>query len=197
METTEKQIDEKEALKVLSETISVAKGNLDDGYFYFVLWGCIGALVALSDYCLIKLNLRDYTGYGNVLYPVGGIISLLFSKQQNKKQKVNTYIEKWIGYVWIAFAIQATLLFNFLSMSKELISIVPAFLVLMGGATFMSGILVKFRPLIIGGIFFWGFSVAAFIFSSETQYLIAGIAMIIGNVIPGLIYRPIYKKENV
>ena len=37
METQEKQFDEKEALKVVNEMISIAKGNIYDSYFYFIL----------------------------------------------------------------------------------------------------------------------------------------------------------------
>lgn len=73
----------------------------------------------------------------------------------------------------------------------------PIFLILIGGATLISGGLVKNKPLIIGGIIFFVFAIATFFVSNELQYLLAGAAMILGNVIPALIYRQISKKENV
>lgn len=90
METNEKNFDEKETLRILNETISVAKGNLDDGYFYFVLWGFVIALVYFSKYFLIKFSLQDYSGYTNFYFAIGGLISFIYAKRQEKQQSVNT-----------------------------------------------------------------------------------------------------------
>lgn len=193
METQEKQMDEKEALKILNETISVAKGNLDDGYFYFIIWGCVFALINLSNFFLHKNNLHEYASYNNVFYMLGGIASFIFSRKQNKKQQVNTYIENWMAYVWISFAVQFVIVSVFFNGA----TIAPVFLALLGGATFLCGGLVKYKPLIIGGILFWMFSLCTIFVTNEFRFLLVAAAMIVGNVIPGFMYRTIYKKENV
>jgi hypothetical protein len=197
METTEKKFNEQEAMKVLNETISVAKGNLDDGYFYFVLWGGVIALIYLSRFCLIRFNLQDYSGYANLLYAVGGIISFIFSRGQDKKPKVNTYIEKWMGYIWITFGMQLAVALICLMAHEDYSIITPVFLLLIGGATLISGGLIKYKPLIIGGVIFIVFATVTFFVSTELQNLLACISMIIGNLIPGLMYRQTTGKENV
>lgn len=197
METNEKNFDEKETLRILNETISVAKGNLDDGYFYFVLWGFVIALVYFSKYFLIKFSLQDYSGYTNFYFAIGGLISFIYAKRQEKQQSVNTYIEKWLAYIWITFGIQWAVAIVCLMVLGQISILTPIFLILIGGATLISGGLVKNKPLIIGGIIFFVFAIATFFVSNELQYLLAGAAMILGNVIPALIYRQISKKENV
>jgi hypothetical protein len=197
METPEKKFNQQEAMKVLNETISVAKGNLDDGYFYFVLWGSVIALIYLSRFCLIRLNLQDYSGYTNLLYAVGGIISIIFSRRQDKKPKVNTYIEKWMGYIWIGFGMQLAVAIVCLILLDDISIITPVFLLLIGGATFISGGLIKYKPLILGGVIFIVFAIATFFISAELQNLLACISMIMGNLIPGLMYRQSLRKENV
>ena len=58
-------------------------------------------------------------------------------------------------------------------------------LLIAGLATTTSGLLIKFKPLIIGGIAFFIFSIATTFVSNEYLSLITGAAIICGYLIPG------------
>jgi hypothetical protein len=60
--------------------------------------------------------------------------------------------------------------------------------------TVVSGVLIKFRPLIIGGVCFWVFGILCFLVPDPWQFLVGAVAVIVGYLIPGFMLR--YKKEN-
>ena len=72
----------------------------------------------------------------------------------------------------------------------------PAFLALYGMPTFMSGILLRFRPLVIGGIGCWVLSVLTRFIDYDYQLLMLAAAMVIAWIIPGYILRSNYQKQK-
>jgi hypothetical protein len=72
----------------------------------------------------------------------------------------------------------------------------PGFLALYGMPTFLSGVILRFRPLIIGGVFCWLLSLSAAYIAYEYQLLLLSAAMIVAWIIPGYAFRARYKKEN-
>ena len=72
----------------------------------------------------------------------------------------------------------------------------PGFLVLYGIPTFLSGIILRFRPLIIGGISCWLLSVLVIFVDFSYQMLFLSAAMLIAWIIPGYMLRSKYKKFN-
>ena len=63
-----------------------------------------------------------------------------------------------------------------------------------GIATTTSGLLIKFRPLIIGGMTFFIFSIATTFVSNEYMALITGAAIICGYLIPGYFLKSAKEK---
>jgi hypothetical protein len=55
--------------------------------------------------------------------------------------------------------------------------------------TLVSGMILKFRPLIFGGIGFWVFGILGFLVSMETQPLIGAAAIICGYLIPAYLLK--------
>jgi hypothetical protein len=72
----------------------------------------------------------------------------------------------------------------------------PAFLALYGMPTFLSGVLLRFRPLVVGGIGCWLLSVSAQFINYDYQLLLISGAMVIAWILPGYLLRKRYKKLN-
>jgi hypothetical protein len=53
---------------------------------------------------------------------------------------------------------------------------------------------IKFKPLIFGGVAFWVFGVICFLVSGPWQFLVGAVAVFTGYLIPGMMLRN--KKEN-
>jgi hypothetical protein len=85
-------------------------------------------------------------------------------RKKHRQQRVRTYTDYIIAYVWVTFAIVIFLiafLIGQLTTDDYYIHISPVLLALYGMPVFLSGIILRFRPLIIGGVGCWVLSVDA------------------------------------
>jgi uncharacterized membrane protein YhaH (DUF805 family) len=127
------------------------------------------------------------------------IYQLFYLYKTKRKEKVRTYADSLIGFVWMVFIV-LMFLFGFLfgrEMGDNYYRLMsPGFLALYGMPTFLSGVILKFRPLIIGGVSCWILSVISTYIPYDYQLLMLAIAMIVAWIIPGYTFRAKYKKEN-
>ena len=107
-----------------------------------------------------------------------------------------TYTEDINRYVWIVFGICEILLVFILMLFKKYEVINPVVIVLYGMPIFLSGIILKFKPLIFGGIGCWIIAAISPFIDIEFQLLLTAGAIICGWIIPGYLLREKFKKEN-
>jgi hypothetical protein len=101
-----------------------------------------------------------------------------------------------VGFVWLTFVICAFLIIYILLKHRAFIAINPSVLVLYGIPTFLSGIILKFKPLTVGGFICWLLAVVAMFASYEYQLLVLALAVGCAWIIPGYLLRSKFKKEN-
>jgi len=68
------------------------------------------------------------------------------------------------------------------------------FLALYGMPTFLSGITLRFKPLIYGGITCWLLSIIACFIPYQFHLLLLGLSVIIAWIVPGYILKARFKK---
>ncbi|CAN5126720.1 hypothetical protein BH11BAC6_BH11BAC6_17490 [soil metagenome] len=72
----------------------------------------------------------------------------------------------------------------------------PVILALYGMPIFLTGIILRFRPLILGGIGCWVLCIlTTFIKNYEYQFLMIPVEMLIAWIIPGYLLRARYKSQ--
>jgi len=71
----------------------------------------------------------------------------------------------------------------------------PLLLVLYGIPTFLSGIIIKFKPLLFGGIFCWTMAFISPFINPEYHVLLSALAVIAAWIIPGHLLRNKFKSE--
>lgn len=198
METQEKEFTGQESLQIIQGMIMTAKKQINDSSFYFLLWGWMCVIGNLMGYfCHVNMK-YDYEGYSwAMLSIIGGIIHGIYASKREKRARVKTYVDDCMKYLWGAFIIVYLLIMIFLLSYHQHILISPVLFTLVGLATFTTGGVIQFKPLIIGGIVFWVFAVITFLIPTELQYMLSAMAMICGYIIPGYMLKSKYKKENV
>ncbi|MEJ7683803.1 MAG: hypothetical protein WKG06_39275 [Segetibacter sp.] len=72
----------------------------------------------------------------------------------------------------------------------------PFYILLYGVGTYISGSLIKFKPMIIGGLFCFVLVVICVYQPYDLQMLITAFAIIISYIIPGYLLRNQYKKQK-
>lgn len=189
-----------ESFDVINKAIANFKINYKEGSKVFLLWGWILALASFSNFIILKiLHSREAYGLmgpyslGNwaVFCIIGFIIMFFMVRKINKDKKVISHIDKFVDNLWwVTMASFFTAIF--ISIRLEIAP--PPFMLLIGGlATTTTGLAIKFKPLIFGGITFFIFSIAATYASYEYIALIVCGAIICGYIIPGYFLKSVKK----
>jgi hypothetical protein len=181
-----------ESLAIINKAISNFKMNYKENGKSFLLWGWMLTLASFSHFVILRIlhskeafeleglfSLGIWVGFGLVAF----IIQLIMDRKINRDKKVYSYLDiylKKIGYITaVSFSVAI-----FICIKQEILP--PPIMLLVGGIiTSIAGVLLKFKPLIIGGMAFFLFSIASTFVSNEYITLIAGAAIICGYLIPG------------
>jgi hypothetical protein len=178
-------MESEKQLQLIEEMISTAKGNLKEGSIFYLIWGWLVLAAALLNYSL--LNYTDYVHHWigwPVLMSLGAIISGIVGFKMERKRTIKTYVDRAIGFLWVGFG--ATLLVLIFSMMYlGVLKTYPILILLYGLGTFVSGGILKFKPLIIGGILCWIIGAIAVHANFSQQLLLIALAMIVSYIIPG------------
>ena len=181
-----------DSFKIIDKAIANFKMNYKEGAKVFLLWGWILALASFSNFIILKIlhsneafGLMGLYSLGNwlVFCIIGFIIMFFMVRKTNKEKKVISHIDRFVNNLWwVTMASFFTAIFICVKLEIN----PPPFMLLIGGlATTTTGLAIKFKPLIFGGIAFFIFSIAATFVSNEYILLIVSAAIICGYVIPG------------
>jgi hypothetical protein len=193
----EKQIQPNESLAIISSMIDTAKNKIADDGFLFIFWGWNVLVAAMIHYLTVKFDIPNGGLAWAILMPLGGVVSIVYGVRQKKQERVKTYVDEYLGYNWWAFCIGLFLTLGMMSLNGWRQSYFFVML-LYGMATFISGGLLRFRPLIIGSMFSFVFAIIS-VFSGEVdQLLCISGAILCSYLIPGYMLRSKYRsQENV
>jgi hypothetical protein len=199
-ETADEDLTPQQSFAVIQSMIETAKNQFSENGHLYLLWGWVVLFCSLAEFFMISVFHYRYHYVVWMLTWLAFIYQILYLVKRKRQQTVRTYSQHIVGFVWMVFVIMM-FLFGFL-FGRELGDsyykmISPGFLALYGMPTFLSGIILKFRPLVIGGIGCWLLSIVALYTPYEYQLLLLSVAMIIAWIIPGYMLRAKYKKVNV
>lgn len=172
-------------LDLIEEMIAQTKTNISEGSIFYLLWGWLVVIAAGLHYFL--LNYSDYN-HPYIAWPIlmtlGAVISAVIGNRQEKKKRVKTFVDRAIGYLWLGFTISLILvLVCMIKIRPE--GAYPIVILLYGLGTFVSGGILKFPPLIWGGIVSWLLGLAALFVSFSDQLLLIIAAVVFSYIIPG------------
>ena len=187
METEEKMMSGEESLKIISEMISRTKVNIRQGSFHLLFWGWLIFACSLSEYILYRFT--DFASPWYVWFFVipGVFVSMIYGWVNGSKATVYTYADMLYTWTWMGFLFSAIVLF--ILVWEDMRSVAPFILTLAAIPTFVSGFIIKFRPLILGAISFWIFALVAHFGGQNIASLAVPVAMLTGYLIPGYLLR--------
>jgi len=188
-----------QSLQLIESMINRAKDNFAEGGFIYLVWGWTVFVLSLTQFIL--LHFFQYPQH-YMVWMFSWLILIyqfVYLRKKRSQQKVHTYTDYIISYVWITFMILIFLLgflIGRLTTGEYYTHINPIILALYGMPIFLTGIIMRFRPLIFGGIGCWMLSVlTTFIHTYDYQFLMIPLAMLIAWIIPGYMLRAKHKKQ--
>lgn len=192
----EKLLQPAESLALIESMINKAKNRFSENGQLYLLWGWTVFFCSLFHFIGIKFSLLPHPEMVWMLTWAAVIYQIIFLSKQKKKEKMKTYTDEVEAYVWIAFSVVMMLTIFLMAKNNAFNTMYPMFLVLYGIPTFLSGIVLRFKPLKVGGIICWVLAVIASFVWFEYQLLFLSLAVIAAWIVPGYLLRAKYKNEN-
>lgn len=191
MENDKSIMSNEESLRIIRSMIESTKQDLRDNGSWFLLWGWLVFIACITHFVLMEVG-YDQPYLAWILMPIGGVISIIKGMREEKSQKVKTHIDEFMKHVLIAFLVS---LFIVLGFGPKLgLNTYPLIMMVYGFWLFISGGVINFRPLQIGGIINWALAIGAFFVGFKFQLVLLGAAVLLGYIIPGYILRSKYNK---
>ncbi len=193
----ESKLTEKESLKLITDMITLAKGNAKQSFFHIILWGWV-----IISICLVQFYIIQFTSFNNphivwlITIPFM-LVSMVYGYREGKKEKSTSFIDSIYAWIWFAFIISLILIIFISIQLHNFNAITSHILIIAGIATFLSGKLIRFAPLVWGGCAFWAWSLVAFTLQYEYVLLINAAAIFTGYIIPGYMLKNKLKKDAV
>lgn len=188
---TSDSFDETQSLLVIKEMIQVSKNKLKQDGILFIVWGWALFFVSLSGYIgrsfVLTFTLENILKIFEIVPPLLAVTFTIYYIIKQRK-KVQTYIGNSLRYVWISLFVSMVLVnliqFNVLkSINFELQH--PIIMVLMAFAVTVTGGILRYRLIIIGGVVFGLLALTASYLKLQEQLLVESVAWIISFIVPG------------
>jgi hypothetical protein len=175
--------------------IESSKHSISDQSHFYLLWGWAVMLGCTLQYYLKVVVNYPHHYYAWFVTPVVLVIHIFFVIRQGKKELVKTFISEANQYLWTAIG------FSFMVISFIFSKIgwqysYPFYILFYGIGTYVSGRLLKFKPLVIGGICCGVLAAVTAYLKYDLQILMTAFAILISYIIPGHLFRLHYKKTK-
>jgi hypothetical protein len=190
----EKEINLNESMHIISSMINRAQNNVSDNGFLFIFWGWLVFITAAVFYVLFKMD-SPYSGLVWFTMPAGGIFTGIYAARQSKKEKVKTYIDDYLKYLWISFGV--SLLITLCMFGKLQLNTYPIVIMLYAIATCVSGGMLRFTPLIVGGFLSFPICLTAFFVSFDNQVLLLCLSLLVSYIVPGHLLKAKFNSHGI
>ena len=178
-----------ESLQLIQSMIDKTRKNMGDDSKYFLLWGWTTFVAFIGEFILKNVFAYDKHYLVWLLIIPAIIISAVFGMKEERNRKVKTYLDESMKYLWMGMGISYFILSMILSKMGWDTNIFPFFILLYGLGTFISGKLLQFKPLVLGGLCAWALAVASTFFNYDYQMLFAAVAILVSYIIPAYMLR--------
>jgi len=176
-----------EQLNLINEAINKTKEQLKPTSINFIFWGLLISMMSLIHYSFPEFIQK--TAYSSILFwtiipIIGMIINIIYNIKVGVRLGFETHIGRALKLVWGVFNI-AWLLIVVLSIFKKQ-NPVEEILFLLGVILLITALLIRFSPIIVGGIAVIACSVLITLSTGVNVLLINAVATFVGLFIPGL-----------
>ena len=183
-----------DSLRFIESMIHKAQSRFSENGTLYLLWGWTIFLCSLVQYFSLKFTSFSNASLIWLLAVFVMLYQIFYLSKKRKTDKVTTYSDEIIGYVWMTFGICMGLLTIIMSKLQIWMLFYPFIFLFYGIPTFLSGAIMRFKPLMFGGICCWILSIAASFITSIEVILLLVPAVLFGWIIPGYLLKARFKS---
>lgn len=191
--------DENQSLRIIQEMIQLSKKRLRNDGILLLVWGYAASLPALINYfkeiLFLPNRVMHILKFADPVLPILALaFTLFYLYHQNKK--ATTYMGTSLRYVWISLLgcmVLTNLILHNVTHEVNFTLQHPIFMVLTAFTIVVTGVILRYRLIILGGIVFGLLAYFASFLSLHDQFILDGIGWFVALAIPGHI---LYYKRN-
>ncbi|MEZ5198080.1 MAG: hypothetical protein R2764_17330 [Bacteroidales bacterium] len=193
----ETKFTEQQSLKVIHEMIENTKAKFRDNGFFYLLWGWLVLIASASHFIMLNMGLDMYAAAPWPLLMIGGgIASGIAGHRLGKKTKVKTFFDTSILSLWIAFTITLFIILLAAGFGRISFNVANVLIIaLYGLGTYISGHMMKFKPLIVGGVVSWILAVVGILLPPWYSLPLVSVSIIVAYLIPGYMLKSRAKNK--
>lgn len=189
----EKELSSKESLALISEMIGRAKKEAaGDGSFQLLLWGWVVAICDFGHFALDKAG-YEYPYYVWILIIPAVVWSFLHEFRKQRITRIKTHLDHVLGQLWIGVFMAMVIVLS--SMAALSFRHTPVILLLAAVGVFTTGGMIKVNLVRWGGVVLALSALLGFNLETSEQYLVGGIAMVLGYLVPGYYLKSNYRER--
>nr|AOE14260.1 hypothetical protein [uncultured bacterium] len=178
----------KDQIEAIASAINNTRENLKPLSINFIFWGCLVIVMSLFNYAFPSLIAS--TQYGDVLFwtvlpLIGMILTIYYNIKYRNKTGYETYLNRVIKIIWGVFNLSWIYIIA-LSFTIKSFHPVPPILFLLGMMLIITGLIIKFKPITLGGIFLTIFTFYLNFNPGINLLLVNIIGVSLGMLVPGL-----------
>jgi hypothetical protein len=174
-----------DSLSLIHSMINRTRSNLGSNRFYFLFWGWV-AFAALVTQFTLKV-VFEYAHHYQVWWviPPAVVITLIYSSK-HRSNGARSYVGESMGALWMGIGISFFVLSVLIAQLRGgFLNAYPFYILFYGLGTFISGRLLRFKPLVIGGIINWVLAMACPFVPYDYQMLLTAGALLCSYIVPG------------
>lgn len=216
MNQVETPMTEKESLELIASMIRRAKDACHNTGISSIMWGAVIAFCSLEKLAEIQFSYQPPIDVFLLTF-VAVIPQILIHRREKRMKKVKSWEDEFQSALWMTFGISIFVLIVILNVmlpawSKAVDEFATAnsvafhfklfeytsslFLMLYGMPTFITGLTMKFRPMILGGVICWMAAIGALFTPFKADLALLALAAIFAWLIPGIILEREYRKAK-
>ncbi|MDB5197141.1 MAG: hypothetical protein JWP88_1512 [Flaviaesturariibacter sp.] len=186
----EENFSPQDSLHLIQSMIVKTKSNLSENRIYFLLWGWVSFVAILGQFVLKVIVGYDKHYLVWLLTIPTSVLTIIYSARREGQRSVSTYVGESMGSLWTGIGISFFVLSLIITrLPSGWNSAWPFFILFYGLGTFISGRILRFRPLVLGGIFNWMLAVVSIYVAFDYQLLLAAAAILTSYIIPGYLLK--------
>jgi hypothetical protein len=186
----DKPINPEESLQIIHGMIEKTKQNIVyRSSDYLLLWGWLVLIACLAQYFLLTVIHYRYHYYAWHLMWLGAIGSVYLFLRDRKVRPVRTYIDESVSSLWIGIILMYFSLGFILAYLNYWEHGFAFYMLLYALGTFVTGRIIRFRPLVYGAFVCFIFAWLSLFLSYENQILLNAAAIIASYLIPAYLLK--------
>ena len=149
------QFTPQQSLQLIQSMIEKTRSHMGANRFYFLLWGWIvfGAILVQFFLKVVVAYRHHYVVW--LVTIVAVVATILRNKRDERIQGVRTYIGDSVGYLWMGVGIAFFVMSFIISVGIGWLHAWPFMILMYGLGTFISGKILQFQPMVVGGVVNW------------------------------------------